>query len=137
MRFNIPLLPFQVKIQWRTLPRFRIVIWHWMLAVGIIGVHLSVLRYMDRLGVLNRYHGNRVSLDPAHTAWDIAETNRYFAAIQQADVWLGRGDLLILTLAGIFLLGRALNRFRRNADQRLSAQETTRSGTSDERSTAL
>ena len=117
MRLNIPLLPFQADIQWRTMPPLRIRIWHWMLAIIIVGALFSVISYIGRLGEVNRFHADKMLADIPNSAWHMAEVNKSAAAIQEAGAWLSSTVLLILTTILIWLVGRLLNRMHRTAER--------------------
>ena len=116
MRFNIPLLPLQAEIRWRTLPPLRIRIWHWMSVVGVVGLFFSGLSYLARLADRNKYHAEQVFLDPANRALHIAESNRFSTAVQSLDAMLALIVLLILILVLTGFLGRWLNRIHRPSE---------------------
>lgn len=117
MRFNIPLLPVQVSIGWRTLPPFRFTIRGTMLTVGIMAVFFASMNSMRRLGRLNRYHADQIQVDELRKQWHIDMSNKYAVAIQQVDAWVALFALAILTLLALGIVGQVLNRVRRNAER--------------------
>ena len=113
MRFNIPLLPLQIDIQWRPLPRFQFSLRGIMLAVVPAALFFSLVSYVHRLVQLNYYHAVQASVAATNKAWHMAEHQRLHAMVIANDTRAGQLGLAFLALLMVAIVGRVLNRLHR------------------------
>src|SRR5258708_2241971 len=108
MRLNIPLLPLQIEIRWRSLPRVRFSIRGVMLIVAIAGIYLSLLKLLGRLAALNNYHADRIGPAGGENSWHWAMYNHYHDDIARILTIITIINWTILTLLALFVIGRFL-----------------------------
>jgi hypothetical protein len=113
MRFNIPLLPIQIEIQWRPLPRFQFSLRGIMLAVIPAALFFSLVGYVHRLAQLNNYHAVQASVAATNRAWHMAAHQRLHALVITNDTRAELLGLAFLTLLVVTIVGRVLNRLHR------------------------
>ena len=110
MRVNIPLLPVQIDVQWRPLPRFQFSLRGIMLAVIATALFFSLVAHVDRLTQVHNYHAVQVSVATTNRAWHKAEYERYRAALIVSETGVAIVKFALLTLLVIAVAGRVLNR---------------------------
>lgn len=117
MRVNILLLPVQVDVQWRPLPRFQFSLRGIMLAVIAMALCFSLAADVERLTEVHNYHAVQASVATTNRAWHKAEYERYRAALSVSETRSVIVRFALLTPLVIAVAGRVLNRLNRRSVQ--------------------